>query len=252
MVNSLATISSSKCNLLELGHSDSYHPFNLSFTPLNYNKSTLDLGVTIEQNLKFQQHINQITHRVMIRVNQRANLIHHCFTSKNTANLARAFKTYVRPLLEYASPVWSPYTKCQIESIEAVQQSFTRCIPGIQQLSYSKRLQALNLQTLEHRRLLTDLTTCYNIVHGLSSLTFDNFFSYIPNTFNTRGHSLKLSIPLDLSNTRKYFFSSRVVKPWNALPYEVVISSTTSQFKSKISNIDMSSFLNFPCIQLKP
>ena len=107
-----------------------YHPFNLSSTPLNYNKSTTDLGVTIEQNLKFQQHINQITHRA----NQQANLIHRCFTSKNTSNLARAFKTYVRPLLEYASPVWSLYTKFQIESIEAVQRSFTRRIPGIQQL----------------------------------------------------------------------------------------------------------------------
>ena len=172
------------------------------------------------------------------------------FLSKNTYNLVRAFKTYVRPLLEYASPVWSPYTKNLVESIESVQRAFTKRIPGLLNFSYIDRLSKLNLQTLEHRRLLTDLSTCFTIVHGLSSLQFDDFFSFIPNQFHTRGHSLWLIIPLDKCNTRKYFFSSRVVKPWNALPDEIVASGNLHLFKTRISKIDLSKFLNFPCIKL--
>jgi len=66
-----------------------------------------DLGVTIVKNLCFSEHIANITSRA----HQRANLIHRCFISKNTDLLVRAFKTYVRPMLEYNSPVWSPLLK---------------------------------------------------------------------------------------------------------------------------------------------
>ena len=126
-------ISSTKCSLLELGQRGFNHPFHLTSHNLNYNESNNDLGITIDQNLKFQQHVNLITHRA----NQRANLIHRCFLSKNTYNLVRAFKTYVRPLLEYASPVWSHYTKNLVESIESVQRAFTKRIPGLLNFSYS-------------------------------------------------------------------------------------------------------------------
>jgi len=36
----------------------------------------------------------------------RANLIHRCFTSKSCDLLIKAFKTYVRPILEFSSSVW--------------------------------------------------------------------------------------------------------------------------------------------------
>ena len=103
-------------------------------------------------------------------------------------------------------------------------------------------------QALKHRRLLTDLLTCYNIVHGFFSLTFDNFFTLAANRFNTRGHVLKLTIPLDKAYIRKYFFSSRVIKPWNSLPEEFVTSDNSNSFKSKISSYDFSNFLIFPCL----
>ena len=50
------------------------------------------------------------------------------------------------------------------------------------------------------------LSDCNNIVHGYSCIVFDDFFSYIPNQFNTRGNSLRLTTPLDKTNIRKYFF----------------------------------------------
>ena len=34
----------------------------------------------------------------------------------------------------------------------------------------------LQIQSLEHRRLVADLVTCFNIIHGFSSLLFSDFF----------------------------------------------------------------------------
>ena len=61
-----------------------------------------DLGVIIYSRLVFAIHIKQA-----VRANVRANLIHKCFISRDVFTLMRAFKVYVRPLLEYASCTWS-------------------------------------------------------------------------------------------------------------------------------------------------
>ena len=51
------------------------------------------------------------------------------------------FKGRVRPLLEYATPVWNPHLIGQIDSIEAVQKRATRMVPGLSHLSYPERLR---------------------------------------------------------------------------------------------------------------
>jgi len=52
--------------------------------------------------------------------------------------LVRAYKTYVRPLVEYNSVVWSPVNLHDTDAIESVQRRFTKRLPG---LSLSLRCQ---------------------------------------------------------------------------------------------------------------
>ena len=63
------------------------------------------LGVVVDSRLKFDAHIHQTVARAFVR----ANLIHKCFVSRDIFTLIRAFKVYVRPMVEYASCAWSPY-----------------------------------------------------------------------------------------------------------------------------------------------
>ena len=97
--------------------------------------------------------------------------------NKQNLNLVLAFKIYVRPLLEYASPAWNPTQIGLIETIEKVQRTFTKRLPGLSNLSYEDRLKTLQMQTLEHRRLQYDLHTCFNIVHNNICLQPQNFFT---------------------------------------------------------------------------
>ena len=99
-----------------------------------------DLGIIIDSNLTFNAHINQVVSRAFIR----ANLIHKCFMSRDAANLKRAFLIYVRPLLEYASYVWSPHHVGKIKQVESVQRRFTKRLPGYVTLDYKSRLKARN------------------------------------------------------------------------------------------------------------
>ena len=58
------------------------------------------------------------------------------------------------------------------------------------------------------------------------------FFSQ-PARFH-HGHHMKLQKKSSRTDIRKFFFSNRVVNSWNALPAEVVESSTVEAFKRKL------------------
>ena len=59
------------------------------------------LGILIEPNIKFDRHINEI----ISRANQRAAFYHEALYLAIFMNLIRAQRIYVRPILEYSSPV---------------------------------------------------------------------------------------------------------------------------------------------------
>ena len=62
------------------------------------------------------------------------------------------YKLFVRQALEYAAPLWAgALTKQNIAMIERTQAQCTDLIIGPNQLSYSQRLQKLDLDRLENR-----------------------------------------------------------------------------------------------------
>jgi len=105
-------ISYKKCNVLCLSNQKKSPQIDLVLggSMIPQVDSVRDLGVMMDNRLRFDIHINQI----VTRAHRLANLIHKCFTSRDSSTLMRAFVTYVRPLLEYASCVWSPYSIGQI------------------------------------------------------------------------------------------------------------------------------------------
>ena len=77
--------------------------------------------------------------------------------SRNRGLLVKAYVTYVRPVLEYNTHIWSPVYKTHVDLIERVQRRFTKMIDGLHDLSYPDRLAATGLESLELRRLTSDL-----------------------------------------------------------------------------------------------
>ena len=194
--------------------------------------------MTIDEHLRFKIHINKIIQTA----SQRSALIKRCFLSRIANNLLRAYKTYVRPTLEYASTTWSPSYITHIIQIESVQRHFTKTINGHHHLSYGDRLESLKLQSLEHRRLIADLIMCYDIIRGHSCIESSSFFT--PNRKTTsRGHPYRLSVPLAKLNVLNHFFSHRSISTWNSLPTELVTSNSIFSFKYLLRKTDLSKFL---------
>jgi hypothetical protein len=128
--------------------------------------------------------------------------------------------------------------------IESVQRNFTKRIPGLQNMSYNARLNALNLISLELRRLHFDLTFCYKLLTGKIGGSPANFGLILSN-IKSRGNSYKLNINISRIDARKHFFASRICEPWNSLPDDVVLLDNIKAFKRQLFYIDFNKYLLF-------
>jgi ribonucleases P/MRP protein subunit RPP40 len=229
-------VSISKCFILPIGGKllclhDRHYAFNNSELPTVFN--IRDLGVIMDRDLSFTDHVDNIVSRASVR----ANLIIRCFVSGDTQLLTKAFTVYVRPILEFNSSIWSPRHVKDIQRLESVQRQFTKRLSGLRDRDYNYRLRALNLESLELRRLKADLILTYKILFGLIDLDPNNFFSLQPeHNINTRGHAFRLSVPDSNSDVRRHYFSTRIVTVWNKLPEQSTDFSSLNRFKNSITN----------------
>jgi len=109
-------ISVTKCCAIHLNPKYVYSPVKqLAFngTHLPTHQSVRDLGIMVNESLTPSSHIAKIT----ATAHQRVNLIFRTFVSRDVTMLLRAYTTYVRPLLEYNTAVWSPSLKLDITSV---------------------------------------------------------------------------------------------------------------------------------------
>ena len=72
------------------------------------------LAFFIDCDLCFSKHIDDITRRAY----QRTYMIHKGFVSRDKIMLSKSYITYVRPLLEYSTQIWSPTCVTDIVKVE--------------------------------------------------------------------------------------------------------------------------------------
>ena len=94
-----------------------------------------DLGVNVDPQLNFENHIDTITKKASAKCFR--ILQNFSFRSKDV--LVPLFKTIIRPILEYANPVWNNNHMKYIDQIENVQRRFTKHIYQVKNLSYDKK-----------------------------------------------------------------------------------------------------------------
>ena len=99
-------------------------PYYLDEYIIQQSQSATYLGVKIDRKLKWSEHISSTI--------SKANAA-NAFLKRNLSGCSSKVKkncylSMVRPILEYASIVWSPYTQCDIHKIEMVQRRAVRLL----------------------------------------------------------------------------------------------------------------------------
>ena len=121
-------ISKQKCFQMDIGNVSSLKTGVANFlddTSLSFVRYTRDLGVCVDDKLNFDLQIKAVA----TRAKQVMFLLMRSFLTKDIQNLLMGFKSYVQPILDYCSPVWSPHLIKHILMLESVQRIFTKRIP---------------------------------------------------------------------------------------------------------------------------
>ena len=197
-------------------------------TPLEKEQDIKDLGVYVSENLSWETHIAESVKRGR----KCMGWILRTFKSRKAEVLLTLYRSYVIPLLEYASVLWTPYKIKDIIKMESIQRSITAKIEGLKHLNYHQRLRALKLFSLQRRRERYSAIYVYKIAMNL-----------VPNNLNlqfytTSRHGLKcrlLKIPAThIGTVRKNSSISAGPSLFNVLPSEIKEAVSIEQFKSRL------------------
>ena len=168
--------------------------YQLHGKTLQTTKNAKYLGLNISDDLTWSRHINQTA----AKGNNTLKFIKRNIQTHNSKIKEAAYKTYVRPLLEYSSSVWDPWQKKYIKSLEMVQHRAVRYIFNDYGTtsSVTVMLNKLSLPTLENRRKNSSLVMFYKINTGLVRISLPPYIT--PSLRN------RFTIPFSRINAHKY------------------------------------------------
>ena len=177
------------------------------------NATVRDLGVIVNADANFTDHIAKI----YAKISQRAGLLLRTLQNRSPEHMRFLWRTYLEPLLDYSSQLYSPINDGSLIRLESLLESFTRKINGFHNLTYWERLEKLKIYSLTRRFERYKLIYCMKVINnetqncGLSWThttengilfnvpKFGEYYSKERNqSFNYMGPALFNSLPLYL------------------------------------------------------
>ena len=223
-----------KCHILTLGKFDNIHHahrYEMSGTELEHVSEEKDLGIIIDGEMNFRDHIS----RKVCIANGIVGQIRRSFSFLNCETFRRIYCAFVRPHLEYGQAAWSPHLRKDINALENVQIRATKLVDGLGKLEYAERLKRLNFPTLAFRRLRGDIIEIYKHFHTYDKSTLSPTFC--ARVYPSRQHKFQLvqKKPKDgKRGLQSNSFYYRCQKIWNELPSDVVDAKNINTFKNAL------------------
>ena len=125
------------------------------------------LGVILHKNLSWKSHVNMLCKKA----NNTRNFLQRNLRGCTRSTKVKAYQTYVKPIVNYASTVWNPVgygNQGLRDQIEMVQRKSARFVfsDWHWQSSPSDMLNKLNWSSLESDRNRNNLLMIHKIIHN--------------------------------------------------------------------------------------
>ena len=192
------------CRMLSL----SLFTYVLNNQPISCIDQHPYLGVILTSNMSFSPHIQKIAAKATRVLNFIKRNLYNCFKEIKS----KAYLTLVRPILEYASPVWDPHLIKDSDQMEKVQRIAARWVTLDYGWSSSVTVMLNNLSwpTLSLRRKISKLQIFYKAIHNLTALPIPDYFLHTTR-FTRNYHSLHYVIPSSNFDSYKFSFFPSVI-----------------------------------------
>ena len=225
------SFNASKCHVLTI--TKKRKPLTATYTLHGEDLSAVDsakyLGVELSKDLHWGKHIHSVT----AKANTTSAFIYRNLRGCPHKIQSTCYKGLVRPLLEYAAPIWDPHQQFLCNEIEMVQRRSARriCRDFRPTTSATELVSKLQLEPLQLRRTTAKATMMYKIMNGLVDMK-PRSGTIVPATRSTRGQSHKLQVPCSRTEVHKNSFFPSAIRLWNRVPTEATATSSPQAFRS--------------------
>ena len=177
--------------------------------------------------------IHKQTAAAVKTANSILGLIRKYFVAFDKVSLGLLYKSLVRPHLEYCNVIWGPFYKGDIITVEKIHRQATKFVPEFKKMPYEGRLKALDIPSLNYRRIRGDMITIYKLLTNQMKIEGEKVFRM--GNVATRGQPEdKLFKQHATKFVRINTFSNRIVTDWDSLPKDVVEAPTIDVFKERL------------------
>ena len=198
------------------------------------------LGVIIQQNLKWDQHIQH----VLTKSSRKLGMFLRFRSSLNADAMIYLFKAYIRPIIEYASISYSSLSSTLSDRLERFQRNAARIclrLPLFSPVNHSSLLHHAQLPTLSSRRKLKLALFAHSIHHKHAPPHILNLpIIYSQCTYPLR-HTRTFSVPTTRTDRHRDSPLYAALSIFNTLPQDLLTSKNRSAFKKHLSSLIESS-----------
>ena len=195
--------------------------------------TTKTLGVIVDQNLSWEDHIEHITKKVVSGLGAIKRI--KPFVPENT--LLYIYNALIRSHFDYCCEVWGCVGKVLKDKLQVLQNRAARLILGTDNRTSSHLVRGLlNWDNLEEMRNKRKALLMHQVFNKTAPERLVNLFSLLSNktNYDLRGASHKFTFPLPKTECLKKSFSYNGAEVWNSLPLELREIQSFTSFKKKL------------------
>jgi hypothetical protein len=179
------------------------------------------LGININDKLNWGEHVDNLAKRA----GQRLGILRKARHILPTSALATLYKTRVRSVMEYCSPIWQNAPCTALNKLDTIQRKAIRCIGAV-----GNEIPLLNIYSLNERRQVSGGCQLYRMFHSIAphpvcKLLPPLLVSQRDSRSVTSSHHMRFLVKRSQSQHHMCSFLPTFVKLWNSLPNEVMYGS---------------------------
>ena len=227
--NNFFKLNADKCNLLISNH-DEDASIIINNEIIEGNKSVKLLGIKIDNEVKFKEHVTSLCQKVSQKLHALARIANYM----NTDKLRLILKAFIESQFQYCPLIWMFHSRTLNNRINRLHERALRLAYKEAHLSFEELLRKDKSFTIHHRNLQKLAIEMYKFHRNLSPDIMKNIFQTSNNPYNLRNKN-----PFKNHNIRSVYCGTETIsfrgpKTWALIPEEIKSSNSLEEFKRKI------------------
>ena len=202
---------------------------NIDGTIIKCSDNEKLLGVTIDNKLKFEKHINNICGKASQKLNALARVSSYMDLPKRRLIM----KAFINSQFGYCPLIWMNHSRTLNNRINRIQERALRIVYNDRVSKFNELLEKDKSVTIHSRNLQILATELYKVRNGLAPEIMNDVFQINPSIYNLRNAEFKTE------NVKTVHYGTESLsflgpKIWKLIPLEIKDSTTLQIFKNKI------------------